>query len=86
MSKCLRTLALVVVCLTSLAFSLFAQTDNSSLPLRRVTLYKHGVGYFERQGQVADNQTITFLFDAGQMNDVLKSLVVLDLGRSRKAT
>ncbi len=45
MSKCICTLALVVVCLTSLTFSLFAQTDNSSLPLRRVTLYKHGVGY-----------------------------------------
>jgi len=58
-----------------------AQTETSPLPLKRVTLYKHGVGYFERQGSVTGNQQLTFLFDAAQMNDVLKSLVVLDLGR-----
>jgi hypothetical protein len=80
-----RTFVLAAVCLASLSLTLSAQTDNNALPLRRVTLYKHGVGYFERQGQVTDNQTVTFLFDAGQMNDVLKSLVVLDLGRGATA-
>ncbi|NOT61323.1 MAG: hypothetical protein HOP19_13985 [Acidobacteria bacterium] len=85
MSKSIRTLVLAVVYAASLTLSLFAQTDNSSLPLRRVTLYKHGVAYFERQGPIADNQTVTFLFDAGQMNDVLKSLVVFDLGRGATA-
>lgn len=59
----------------------FAQTDNAPPPLKRVTLYKHGVGYFERQGKVNGDQQVTFLFDAAQMNDVLKSLVVLDLSK-----
>ena len=58
-----------------------AQSENNPPPLRRVTLYKHGVGYFERQGKVTGDQQITFRFDAAQMNDVLKSLVVLDLGK-----
>ncbi|MCI0665357.1 MAG: carboxypeptidase regulatory-like domain-containing protein [Acidobacteria bacterium] len=58
-----------------------AQNEQSPPPLRRVTLYKHGVGYFERQGPVNGDQQVTFLFDAAQMNDVLKSLVVLDLGK-----
>jgi len=59
-----------------------AQTDNNPPPpLKRVTLYKHGVGYFERQGKVNGDQQVTFLFDAAQMNDVLKSLVVLDLNK-----
>jgi hypothetical protein len=58
-----------------------AQSENNPPPLRRVTLYKHGVGYFERQGKVNGNQQVTFLFDAAQMNDVLKSLVALDLGK-----
>ena len=58
-----------------------AQNENNPPPLRRVTLYKHGVGYFERQGKVNGDQQVTFLFDAAQMNDVLKSLVALDLGK-----
>jgi hypothetical protein len=52
-----------------------------SLPIRKVILYKHGVGYFEHQGKVRDNQVISLRFKAGQMNDLLKSLVVLDLGQ-----
>src|SRR2546423_1095311 len=63
----------------------FAQSDNTPPPLRRVTLYKHGVGYFERQGKVNGDQQVTFLFDAAQMNDVLKSLVALDLGKGANA-
>src|SRR5262249_17052736 len=58
-----------------------AQGENNPPPLRRVTLYKHGVGYFERQGKVNGDQQVTFLFDAAQMNDVLKSLVPLDLAK-----
>ena len=61
----------------------FAQPADNSLPLRRVILYKHGVGYFERQGKVNDDQQVSFSFDASQMNDVLKSLVVLDLSQGK---
>lgn len=60
-----------------------AQTENNPPPLKRVTLYKHGVGYFERQGKVNGDSQVTFLFDAAQMNDVLKSLVVLDLSKGK---
>ncbi len=51
----------------------------SSLPIRRVVLYKHGVGYFERRGKVSGNETLHFDFKARDMNDVLKSMTVLDL-------
>lgn len=61
-----------------------AQSENNPPPLRRVTLYKHGVGYFERQGKVSGDGQVTFRFDQAQMNDVLKSLVVLDLGRGNE--
>jgi len=50
-----------------------------SLPIRRVVLYKHGVGYFERRGQVTGSETLHFDFKARDMNDVLKSMTVLDL-------
>ncbi|HWP49660.1 MAG TPA: hypothetical protein VNM22_21050 [Candidatus Limnocylindrales bacterium] len=58
-----------------------ATPEMISLPIRKVVLYKHGVGYFEHQGKVRDNQVISLRFKAGQMNDMLKSLVVLDLGQ-----
>jgi hypothetical protein len=51
----------------------------ASLPVRRVVLYKHGVGYFERRGKVTGSDTLTLDFKARDMNDVLKSLTVLDL-------
>jgi len=50
-----------------------------SLPIRRVVLYKHGVGYFERQGKVEGSDTLHLDFKARDMNDVLKSMTVLDL-------
>jgi hypothetical protein len=55
--------------------------ETISLPIRKVVLYKHGVGYFEHQGKVRDNQIISLRFKANQMNDLLKSLVVLDLNQ-----
>ncbi|HZI11465.1 MAG TPA: hypothetical protein VE153_13865 [Myxococcus sp.] len=51
----------------------------ASLPVRRVVLYKHGVGYFERRGRVTGSDTLTLDFKTRDMNDVLKSLTVLDL-------
>ncbi|MEM7016178.1 MAG: hypothetical protein AAF512_02425 [Pseudomonadota bacterium] len=50
------------------------------LPLRKITLFKHGVGYFEREGDVEGNETIELYFQAEEMNDVLKSLTAIDDG------
>ncbi len=50
------------------------------LPITRVTLYTSGVGYFERGGEVEGDARLTLFFPVGQVNDVLKSLVLLDGG------
>lgn len=60
----------------------FAQEINR-LPIQRVVLYKNGVGYFEHTGRVRDNQDVAISFTSGQLNDVLKSLTVLDLNGGR---
>ncbi|HKM90522.1 MAG TPA: carboxypeptidase regulatory-like domain-containing protein, partial [Candidatus Acidoferrales bacterium] len=60
-----------------------AETGAAKLPVRRVVLYKNGVGYFEHLGRVRGNQTLTIDFTSGQLNDVLSSLTVLDLGGGR---
>jgi hypothetical protein len=49
------------------------------LPIRRMTLYKHGVGYFERRGNVSGTE-LRLSFPRAAMDDVLKSLVALDRG------
>ena len=53
------------------------------LPVTRVILYKNGVGYFEHSGRVRGTQNVSIDFTTAQLNDVLKSLTVLDLGKGR---
>lgn len=53
--------------------------------MRRVVLYKSGVGYFEHVGRARGDQNVTIDFTSGQLNDVLQSLTVLDLNGGRIA-
>jgi hypothetical protein len=57
--------------------------DSARLPVKRVVLYKNGVGYFEHSARVHGNQELGIDFTTGQLNDVLKSLTVVDLGSGR---
>ncbi len=56
----------------------FAPTTET-LPIKRITLYRSGVGSFERRGLVDGDATVQLRFGADQINDILKSMVVLDL-------
>ena len=60
-----------------------SDTDAARLPVKRVVLYKNGVGYFEHSARVRGNQELGIDFTTGQLNDVLKSLTVVDLGDGR---
>jgi hypothetical protein len=60
------------------------QTGNADvLPIRRVILYSNGVAYVERRGIVSGTAEINLSFKQSQVDDVLKSMVVLDLGQGR---
>ena len=63
---------------TILAVPLVVPAFAADLPVREVTLYKHGVGYFQRSGQLAAGESVKLDFKAGDMNDVLKSLTLTD--------
>src|SRR5206468_9509293 len=54
-------------------------SDLEKLPVKRVVLYKNGVGYFEHLGSIRNSQDVAIAFTSNQLNDVLKSLTVLDL-------
>lgn len=60
-----------------------ANSAAAKLPVRRVVLYKNGVGYFEHLGRVRGSQDVHVDFTSAQLNDVLKSLTVLDLSGGR---
>jgi hypothetical protein len=50
----------------------------ADLPVKEVILYKHGIGYFTRAGELKPGETARLEFKADDMNDVLKSLTVTD--------
>ncbi len=55
----------------------------AELPVRKVVLYKHGIGFFERSGKLAGGESARLEFKIGEMNDVLKSLTVEERGGGR---
>jgi hypothetical protein len=55
-------------------------------PITRVVLYKHGVGYFEREGAIEGDAALSLTFKQSEVSDVLKSLTVLDLNGGHVAS
>jgi len=54
-----------------------------ALPIRKIVLYRSGVGFFERAGTVNGEAEVQLRFNAEQINDILKSMVLLDLDGGR---
>ena len=63
-----------------LAGALALSVTAAELPVRQVVLYKHGVGYFERSGDLAAGESARLDFKASEMDDVLKSLTIEEKG------
>src|SRR5262245_41929256 len=63
-----------------------AAAIGADLPVRQVVLYKHGVGYFERGGQLGPGESARLDFKAAEMNDLLKSLTIEEKGGDGKIT
>ena len=54
-----------------------------TLPVKRMILYKHGVGFFERSGLVGNAAQVELTFKKDEMNDVLKSLAAFPQGEGQ---
>src|SRR5258706_16468196 len=68
-----RSISLLLITLFALP-----SLNAADLPIQRIMLYKHGVGYFELSGRTEGVAEIVLDFKASEMNDVLKSLTLLD--------
>lgn len=56
------------------------------LPIRQVVLFNSGVGYFQREGVVKGDARLELSFPVSEVNDLLKSLVLQDLGGGHIST
>ena len=57
--------------------------QTADVPVREVVLFSSGVGYFQHEGSVTGDTGTQLRFKTGQINDILKSLVLQDLGGGR---
>ena len=69
----------IALCLLLTATS----AQGAELPIRQIILYKHGIGYFQRSGQLGPSDSVQLDFNASEMNDVLKSLTIQESGGGR---
>src|SRR5262245_38029898 len=87
-------LALVVTCVVSQLGAQVPENGNGNgnkvvpgpLPIKQVVLFNSGVGYFQREGDVDGNAKVDLTFPVSDINDLLKSLVLQDLGGGRVST
>ncbi len=64
-----------------------AQEENAAaIPLKRVVMFSSGVAFFERGGQVTGDARLDLQFHSRDINDLLKSMVLQDLGGGRIST
>lgn len=63
-----------------------APQPQADVPVKIVTLFSSGVGYFEHFGSIAGNASTELRFKTAQINDILKSLVLQDLDGGRVTT
>lgn len=78
-----HTVPSTALLLLTLGTSSYAQTvatpaPNGTLPVRSVSLFTSGVSYIERGGDVTGDATVPLTFRTAQINDLLKSMVLLD--------
>ena len=63
-----------------------AKPADQNVPVKVVVLFSSGVGYFEHAGSITGNASTELRFKTNQVNDILKSLVLQDLGGGKVST
>jgi len=56
---------------------------QTGLPVKRMVLYKHGVGFIERAGSFGAKDEIKLNFKRDEMDDILKSLSIFTKGKGQ---
>src|SRR6266700_640118 len=59
---------------------------DANVPVKVVVLFSSGVGYFEHAGSVTGEASTELRFKTNQINDILKSLLLQDMGGGKVTT
>lgn len=80
----MKSLPIVCLCLALSACSTAKNTDKpeTELPISKIVMYQSGIGYVERTAQVDGNELVLHI-RPDQINDILKSLTVIDRKNGR---
>ena len=54
--------------------------------MKKAVLYNAGVGFFERRAEIDGNAKVDLKFNVTEINDLLKSMVLQDLGGGKIST
>jgi hypothetical protein len=65
---------------------LAADGKAADVPLKKVVLFNSGLGFFRHEGEIDGDQQIELKFNVDNVNDLLKSMVLEDLGGGRIST
>ena len=80
-SRLARVVLVAACCLAAWSSrALTAEPAPTELPLEKVVLFTSGVGFFRHGGKVTGDASVEMSFKAETINDLLKSMVVEDLG------
>jgi hypothetical protein len=79
----IRALPSLALLLAAGLRTIAAQAD---LPVTKIALFSSGVGYFEHAGTVHGTSTTELRFRTGQINDILKSIMLQDQDGGRVGT
>jgi hypothetical protein len=63
-----------------------AENAQADVPVKVVVLFSSGVGYFEHAGSVKGTTSTELRFKTNQINDILKSLLLQDMGGGKVTT
>src|SRR5690242_3518396 len=93
MVRCARTLRPVGISL-AIVYSLIlssspaaaAELPAAELSLNKVVLFTSGVGFYEHKGDIEGDRRVEMRFNVDDINDLLKSMVLQDLGGGRMST
>jgi len=62
------------------AVAVAASRSTTQLPITGCALFSSGVGYFQREGEIDGTMRVDLTFPVQDINDLLKSMVLQDLG------
>ena len=80
------TFFLIVGVLSADRAVLAADEKPAQLPLKKVVLFNSGLGFFRHEGDIEGDTQVELKFNVDDINDLLKSMVLEDLGGGRVST